>query len=244
MKVLALDTCFNAVSAAVMWRSGCSGLPMRDVYEECATGHAERLMPMIDEIMEAAARDGGPMFSELDRIAVTVGPGTFTGVRTGIAAARALALATGVPVCGTSSLAVMAKRAQGLLGAALDGTTRLAVAVDARRGDFYLQCFSAGTQLELSSPALVAATDAPGVLAGVARGPWIAVGSGAASLAAAADEQRVDGLTVRAGLPALEPRASILAAMAPALPHLDPPRPLYLRAPDAKPQMSKILPRA
>lgn len=219
-------------------------MPMRDAYEERTTGHAERLMPMLNEVMEATARDRGPTFSELDRIAVTFGPGTFTGARTAVATARALSLATGVPLCGTSSLAVMAKLAQGALGAKLDLTTRLAVAVDARRGEIYLQCFSPAKPFELSEPVLLTLPSALTTLAELHVGSWTVVGSGAASLVAAAAGHPVAGLLVQAELPALEPRASILAAMAPTLPCLDPVQPLYLRAPDAKPQMSKILPRA
>ena len=81
---------------------------LREAYEPRATGHAERLFPMIAEVMDGA----GLAFSAIDRIAVTLGPGTFTGVRVGIAAARALALATGKPVVAMTSLAVMAHRAE------------------------------------------------------------------------------------------------------------------------------------
>ena len=109
---------------------------LREAYEARTTGHAERLFPMIAEVMEGA----GLAFSAIDRIAVTLGPGTFTGVRVGVAAARAFALSTGKPVVGVTSLAVMAHRADHLLGPERAGRP-LAVAVDARRDMIYFQLF-------------------------------------------------------------------------------------------------------
>src|SRR5512145_626858 len=108
MNVLAFDTCFGAVSVAVRGQCASGEWRLREVYEERATGHAERLFPMMAEVMDGA----GLAFSALDRIAVTLGPGTFTGVRVGISAARALALALGKPVVGITSLAAMAYRAE------------------------------------------------------------------------------------------------------------------------------------
>ena len=94
MNVLAFDTCLGAVSVAVRWQGPGGDWLTRHAHEARERGHAERLMPMIAEVME----DAGLAFSDLDRIAVTVGPGTFTGVRVGVAAARGLALASGVIV--------------------------------------------------------------------------------------------------------------------------------------------------
>ncbi|MFM2423228.1 MAG: hypothetical protein RL291_1758, partial [Pseudomonadota bacterium] len=105
MNVLAFDTCFGATSVAVRWRSTAGEWLLREAYEsrQVATGglagppgQAERLLPMIDEVMAAA----GLGFEDIGRIAVTLGPGTFTGVRVGIAAARGLALARKIPVTG------------------------------------------------------------------------------------------------------------------------------------------------
>ncbi len=240
MNVLALDSCFGAVSAAVAW-SVDRGAPDQLVRERCekrATGHAERLMPMIAEIMEKARDDGGPGFGGLDRIAVTLGPGTFTGVRTGVAAARALALATGKPVCGTSSLAVMARRVDVELGR--QRQQRVAIAVDARRDEVYLQCFGGDAVQALTPPQLLSLAGAVALLESFG-GPWIVAGSGGLLLSAAADEI---GLQITAMLPELEPHASDLAHMVDELSVLTSVKPLYLRPPDAKPQMSKILPRA
>ena len=96
MGVLAFDTCFGAVSVAVRWQSARGEILLREDYEERETGHAERLMPMIESVMHGA----GLRFSSINRIAVTLGPGSFTGLRIGIAAARALGLAANIPVVG------------------------------------------------------------------------------------------------------------------------------------------------
>ena len=100
MHILAFDTCLGAVSVAVA-RQHPAG--MRELMDEACerrrSGHAERLMPMIIE----AHHSVGIGFADIERIAVTVGPGSFTGVRTGIAAARALALAIGCPAVGVGS---------------------------------------------------------------------------------------------------------------------------------------------
>ena len=114
MNILAFDTCLGAVSVAVRWRGAGGEWLMRHAHEVRERGHAERLMPMMAEVMEEA----GLAFSDIDRIAVTVGPGTFTGVRVGVAAARGLALASGVATVGATSLAVMAHQADELLGPA------------------------------------------------------------------------------------------------------------------------------
>jgi len=153
MNVLAFDTCLGAVSAAVRWHAD-DGWQLREAYKPRSTGHAERLMPMIAEVMEG----GGVAFSTIDRIAVTVGPGGFTSVRIGVAAARALALATGKPVVGTTSLAVVAHRAEDMLGEPL-GERQIMVAVDAGRGAYYVQTFAAGA-VETGEPLLLTAQEA------------------------------------------------------------------------------------
>src|SRR3990172_3738504 len=174
MNVLAIDSCLGAVSVAVRWRDAGGEWRMRDAYEARSAGHAERLMPMIAEIMGTA----GLAFSDLNRLAVTIGPGSFTGVRTGVAAARGLALAAGLPVVGATSLAVMAHRANALLGAARAGRL-LAVAVDARRETVYFQLFPL-EPAEIGAAALLAPRDAARQ---IGDRPAIVVGSGAAAVA-------------------------------------------------------------
>ena len=104
MNVLAFDTCFDACSVAA-GRGLRSLTPViAERFEGMQLGQAERLMPMIKETMLEA----GMTYEMLDRIAVTVGPGTFTGTRIGVAAARALSLVCGAPIVAVSSLALMA----------------------------------------------------------------------------------------------------------------------------------------
>ena len=96
MHILALDTSMGACSAAVLMREGASRrLLLREAL--MTRGHAEALMPMVADVMAESGLD----FAELDRIAATVGPGSFTGVRIAIAAARALALVTRAKLFGT-----------------------------------------------------------------------------------------------------------------------------------------------
>ena len=230
MNTLAFDTCFGACSAAATW-STPQGRAGAFRFERMARGHAERLLPMVAEVM-AEAPFG---FSELQRIVVTTGPGTFTGQRIGIAAARALSLATGAPIAPLTSRAAMAYTAAAELGGEAEGKV-LAVAVDARREEVYFQAFTGSDRDALGAPALLTPDAAAGLLEGH---DVIAVGSGAALLAEAAARA---GVTVAARLGALEadvrfvPEAAIVTSATP-------PRPLYLRPPDAKPQDGKSLAR-
>jgi len=142
MRVLAFDSSGNGCSAAVV---GEDGVLARE-FEAMALGQAERLLPMIARAMAAA----GLGFQELDCIAVTVGPGAFTGVRIGIAAAEGLALASGKPVLGLTSFETVAAAVPDELLAG----GRLAVALDSRREELYLQAFDAGLR-PLGAGALV-----------------------------------------------------------------------------------------
>ena len=229
MKVLAFDSCFGAVSAAVRWPTAGGEMIVREVYEERDSGHAERLLGLVDEVLGAA----GLAFGDLDRIAVTLGPGSFTGVRTGLAAARGLALALDRPLVGASSLAVMARRASHLLGSR-HANEVLAVIVDARRDGFYVALFGADGG-SLGPPELLTLD---GALEAIGGRRTTAVGSGAARLAALA------GGHVAAMLDRLQPHARFLAMMAGDLTPLVPARPIYLRAVDARPQSAKTLLRA
>jgi tRNA threonylcarbamoyladenosine biosynthesis protein TsaB len=224
MNVLAFDTCFGAVSVAVHWQAAGGGWELREAYEERSSGHAERLFPMIAEVMDGA----GLAFSAIGRIAVTLGPGTFTGVRVGISAARALALATGKPVVGITSLAAMALRAEEALDQRLGGRP-LVVAVDARRGALYVQSFAAGGR-ETSEALLLTPEDAA---LRIGREGTVVVGSGASAVTAAV---RSRGGNAEACLPDLQPHARTLAVLAPTLAPITPIKPLYLRSPDVKPQ--------
>ena len=222
MNILALDTSMGACSAAVLRTNGAERtLFVRQ--EAMARGHAEALMPMVAETMAEASLP----FAELDVIAATTGPGSFTGVRIAIAAARGLALVTGAGLFGTDSLTVMAKAAEHL-------AEPFAVAVDARRGMLYFGLYD-GDARQLEDPLLLSPGDAAQRLPATLRR---AVGSGAASLAEAAAGR---GLRVAASFAELQPSAAALAQIAYESGETSPTlKPLYLRPPDAKPQMQTV----
>lgn len=240
MNILAFDTCFNACSVAVDFARPDGTRAIASEKQVMATGHAEALLPMIARVMATA----GMAYGDIDRIAVTHGPGTFTGTRIGIAAARALSLALGVPVVGFSSLLPIGMLATTRIADCIEDRDAVIVARDARRDECYVEVVDPwGTSLTgplLLSPAAAAALCPEHRL--------FAVGSAAEAVAAAA---RTAGRDIVAGLDGsflpehVEPDAAVLLGWAhSALPPASPPRPLYLRPPDAKPQDGKSLLRA
>jgi tRNA threonylcarbamoyladenosine biosynthesis protein TsaB len=231
MHILAFDTCLGAVSVAVA-RTEANGLSvLLERSERRQTGHAERLLPMLVEALEAL----NLTFASIGRIAVTRGPGSFTGVRTGIAAARALALAIGCPAVGVGCLAAIAWEARARPGEKI-AQRPLAVALDARLGMVYFQLFEATG--EPRNPALLLPAQACAERLG--RTPAVIVGSAAALV-----EQAVVALggCAEARLPEVEPRAGAVAQLGAMLACEEPLKPLYLRPPDVKPQSGGVLPR-
>src|SRR5207247_3498969 len=111
-------------------------------------GHADAIAPLIREIM-LEARVG---FDKLGRVAVTTGPGTFTGVRTGLAMARGLALSLSIPIVGVDTLSAIACNAA-------DYRAPVAVAADARRGEIYFALFDSQLAM-MHEPAVLAASEA------------------------------------------------------------------------------------
>ncbi len=226
MNILALDTSMGVCSAAVSRALDATPTQLCVREAEMHRGHAEALMPMIEDVLRSAhveARD-------LDLIAATLGPGSFTGVRIAIAAARGLALVSNAELFGTDSLTAMARAAL-IAGAQPDGT--YAVLVDARRGMLYLGLYDeAGNRLD--GPKLCAPDDALRLLPETLS---LAVGNGAETLA---DAARLRGRRLTAALPALQPGAEVLAALASESDERTKIlRPLYMRPPDAKPQAPK-----
>lgn len=187
--------------------------------EIMARGHAKALMPMIAAVMEEA----GLSYDALGRIAVTIGPGSFTGVRVGVAAARGLALAARKPAIGITTLEAFA--------AGINAHAEFLIAHDARRGELYVQAFSAA-----GAPAGGPQVLPPDRAAGLWR-PGMAIhGTGAGLLADAVRAAGAAPVMAEAPLPPGPDPAAIarLAAKRP-VPE-DPPVPLYLRPPDARPQ--------
>lgn len=225
MRLLAFDTAGAGCSA------GCfAGTePLALARHAGATGHAERLVPMLAAVLA----DAGWEMADLEALAVTVGPGSFTGIRTGLAAARGLALVRRLPVWPVSSLAALAAAAEGA------GGLPIAVALDARRGQVFLQCFDADG-LARDEPLMLA----PELAAARLRGPHHLVGSGASAVLRHLDASAVtcgaaelDAVAV-AGAATAARRRGELPVQGTAL------APLYLRAPDARPSAGRSLLRA
>jgi tRNA threonylcarbamoyl adenosine modification protein YeaZ len=216
-----LDACSAAVLDSSRGITASESLAM-------TRGHAEALMPLIARVMDRAELE----FSELDRLAVTTGPGSFTGLRVGLSAARGIALAAGRPAVGLSTLAGLAAPL-----IAEDETSNVVAAVDAHHDNVYLQVFGP-TGRTLVSPRNATVRDAVRAsIAGRAR----LVGSAAGLLAAVWPRGTEPPLLVDSrGAPDIAWIARLGAAAAEG--H-GPPRPLYLRVPDAQPQDAARLPR-
>ncbi len=234
MNILAFDTCFDACSVCVARQGDGGAAELASASERFATGHAEKLIPFVEDSMSRA----GVTFADIDRIAVTIGPGTFTGTRIGIAAARGLALAAQIEIVSTTSLAVMAEVAVSAFGNSRPPGD-LAIAVDARRDQVYVQLFGTGG-LDPKLPPTLLTIDEASRIGG--DGPLLIAGSGAETIAAAAMQH---GRKASAHFADLLPEATALARMAIALPIVEGALvPLYLRPPDAKPQDGKAIARA
>ncbi len=224
MKILAMDTALNACSVAIT----DDGKVRAHLNEKRARGHAETLLPMIQSLMASARCE----FSDLDLIAVTVGPGTFTGLRIGLAVARGIALASQKPIIGITTLEALAASVSPELAR---GRPIIATA-DARRGEIYFQAFRQNGNAEdltaldppLALPVAQCRSHFPAA-------PALLIGSGAGLLPEAEQlgEEGYDILDIDP-----DPDALIVAGLAAMrdLPdeNAPPPDPLYLRAPDAK----------
>jgi tRNA threonylcarbamoyladenosine biosynthesis protein TsaB len=231
LRVLAIDTALEACAAAVLDTDRHGGLTSRSL--PMVRGHAEALMPMIAAVMNAA----GMEFAALDRIAVTVGPGSFTGLRVGVAAARGIALATGKPAVGLTTLAALAAPFFDM-----DDSKALLAAIDARHGQVYMQLFGPGGRA-LMTPRLATLGDA---IRAAKTSPTRIVGNGAKLIEAdwPANERRPllvnavrapdIGWVARLGAAAAETAAGGAGAAGV--------RPLYLRGAGAEPQQTGILP--
>jgi tRNA threonylcarbamoyladenosine biosynthesis protein TsaB len=205
MLVLAIDSALDALGVALT-----DGDAVRaSAQERMSRGQAERIAPLVQEIMQR----GGAGFAELDRIVVTIGPGSFTGVRVGLAFARGLALALSTPIVGISTLEALALEL---------GESNLRGGLIETPGALYLALYEGG--VPLIAPRRAEHEEAPGVFAEATRGRSFALrGPGAAKWAeqiagAVADE-------CAAPDPVALARLGVAREAAPA-----PPQPLYLRA--------------
>ena len=207
--IFALDTCLGASSVAIL--DGARVLAARS--EPMTRGHQERIGVLAREV----AAEAGVKFPDLTRIGVTVGPGSFTGLRVGLAFAKGLATALSIPCVGVNTLEALA--------AGVPGGGFIAAVLDARMSQVYLQIFDGG--VALMAPDALDLGSAAARMAELHGGQAVTlVGSGAPFLA-----QIVPGATVLTPVSADPVAVARLAAARPAPAHS--PRPLYLRAPYA-----------
>ncbi|WP_291864054.1 tRNA (adenosine(37)-N6)-threonylcarbamoyltransferase complex dimerization subunit type 1 TsaB [Bradyrhizobium sp.] len=223
MLILAIDTSLDACAAAVLDTD--AGELLARESQAMKRGHAEALMPLIARVMKAS----GIAFASLDRIAVTNGPGSFTGLRVGLSAARGIALAANKPVVGLTTLTAYAAPV-----VAQNGEHPIVSAIDARHDHVYFQVTS-GDGSSLLRPRVAPVEEALG--AGRFGAPHL-VGNAARILADrwpadAPPPFRVDAQPA--------PDISWVAWLGAAVsPEDAPARPYYLRAPDAKPSQDAV----
>lgn len=223
MLILAIDTALDACAAAVLDTEAAKlvaqeSLPMK-------RGHAEALMPLIARVMKAAALG----FATLDRIAVTTGPGSFTGLRVGLSAARGLALAANKPVVGLTTLSAYAA-----LAVSENGQHPIISAIDARHDQVYFQVVG-GNGTTLIRPRLAPIEEALG--ASRFGAPRL-VGNAAGILADRWPAQAQPPAQID---PHPAPDIAWVAWLGTAVsPNIAPARPYYLRAPDAKPRADTV----
>ena len=207
MTRLVIDTCLGACQVGLF----DGGRLLAGASEAMERGHQERLAPMAAEVMARV----GAAFSDLDLVVATIGPGSFTGLRVGLAFARGVSLASGAPLAGIGTLAALIAGAGGVA----------AGVIDARRGHVYVQAFEHG--LPLTQPETRPLAEAAALLQGVCRGRLTLIGPGAALLAEA-----IPGATVD---PRAAPDLAALGRLAESAQPSPDLRPLYLRPPDARP---------
>jgi tRNA threonylcarbamoyladenosine biosynthesis protein TsaB len=165
MIVLGFDTATQATAVGLRLADGTALQARDDPGEHERPGHATRLLEMAARLLGEA----GISWNELERVAVGVGPGRFTGLRVGIATARGLGQSLGIELAGVSSLRALARPA------GEDAEAVLAV-IDARRGEVFAAAYAAGRE---STPAGAVDPARLKDLTAAAAGPWLAVGDGA-----------------------------------------------------------------
>ncbi len=223
MKLLAFDTAFDACSVGVDTDNG--GPVLRS--ENIDRAHQERLFPMI----AAAMAEAGVAMADLDRIVVTIGPGSFTGIRVGVAAARGFALVTKAPAIGVTTLAVHAEAAAEKMPG-----RRMLAAIPARGAMLYAQSFDRDLA-PFGEPRIASAHE---LAAEAHERDAMLAGPGADAVAHALGanaQQRVvhrDAVPDVAALVRLARRAPVSGTS---------PKPLYLRPPDAQPRTDATVAR-
>jgi len=225
MTVLAFDTA-TASCAIALWRSG---EVLAETQKFLERGHAEVLVPMIEAVLDEA----NLTYQDLDLLAVTTGPGAFTGIRIGLSTARSLALASKLPLIGVSNFTALA---EALPISERQGRKSLLV-LETKRADFYA-CLYSEDLSPLSEPQAV---DEAGLLDLVGEGPLLLAGDAAERVLPLLAGADLDIVTSTAGN---HVNPAIVAALADGIKNsgevLEKPSPLYLKPPDVN--MSGVLP--
>ncbi len=218
MRVLAFD-CAGAQCAAALL-DGADIVASKRIAGE--RGHAQSLMPLLCDIV----REAGLQFAELDRFAVTTGPGSFTGIRVALAAAHGLSLGTGKPVIGVTVFEVLAAAAvkYGLI------SPRILVAIESRRKECFFQlCSPAG--IALGAPAMLPPEDVSGW---AGSGPLTVIGDAAWRLA-----PYFEGSIAETVADSID--TAVLAELSVGRPIGPAPAPFYIRPPDAAPSKHRLI---
>ena len=223
MLILAIDTALDARAAAVLDTE--AGQLIAQESQAMKRGHAEALMPLIGRVIAAS----GTAFASLGRVAVTTGPGSFTGLRVGLSAARGIALAANIPVVGVTTLTAYAAPI-----VSQNAEHPVISVIDARHDQVYLQVVS-GNGSALVRPRVAPMEEA---LEACRFGAPYVVGNAAGLLGERWPSQAVPPAGVD-----MQPAPDIAwvgwlgAAVSP---NTAPARPFYLRAPDAKPPKERL----
>lgn len=227
MRLLAIDTALGQCAVCVTETGAAEPLAFESISME--RGHAEALLPMLERVV--AHVDGG--FETLDRVAVAVGPGSFTGLRIGISAARAVGLASGVPVVGVTTLSAL------MAPLIAEPRSRLVVAaIDARGGRMYVQAIAPNGRA-IIRPGILPVRE---IVRALGSSGVLLVGPAAPALAS---EAWAVGLDARLHDATPYPDIGWVARLgAAAEPSQALPKPLYIAPPDAKPQDAARLPQA
>jgi tRNA threonylcarbamoyladenosine biosynthesis protein TsaB len=223
MLILAIDTALDACAAAVLDTE--TGKLIAQESQAMKRGHAEALMPLIGRVIASS----GTAFTSLGRISVTTGPGSFTGLRVGLSAARGIALAANIPVVGVTTLAAYAAPV-----VSQNAEYPVMSAIDARHDHVYLQIVS-GNGSALVRPRVA---PMPEALNAWRFGAPHIVGNAANILAERWPPNAVAPIKVD---PQAAPDIAWVGWLGAAVsPNTAPPRPFYLRAPDAKPAKEQL----
>ena len=215
LKTLALDCATACCSVALL----SDGVGVAGRAQVMARGHAEALMPMVEMVLA----DAGATYRDLNLLAVTVGPGAFTGLRIGLAAARGIALAAKLPITGVTTLEALAYR----VAATEPASAAVLAVLDTKRGDFYAQGFGADGA-PWCDPQVATGAALSGL---IPLGPVRVAGDGAE---AASEYLRAAGIAATVAVDARHPDAATVATIAEgrwqpgSVPPM--PAPLYLRA--------------